>query len=166
MDLPEKRRRGRKKKDASEKLEQFTIRLSPRLKFASDVFARLLGRSLSQSIEWALVVAMQQARAGKEVGASAVWDAIEAAWPLTGWERTFRLYQADPGLVEFEERYACELVAMSREYREQRRGEAEWREFSRTVESIWPKLVDDSAANQIAPQLRAGARLIEAAGGA
>lgn len=111
---------GRPRRDAEGgSLEKLTIRLTPKLKFGLETLARLQGRSLSQSIEWALQHALTKVGSGDGSPTnreSPLWGLLSHAWEIyEGWRRTYFLYSLNPMLVSFEERHACALVERSRE---------------------------------------------------
>lgn len=155
MDVEDKRKPGRKK-DGGDKLEQFSIRLQPKLKFGLDVLAQLQGRSLSQAIEWALHSSLANVKLSHD---NSLWLAIENAWDYckAGWERTFYLYEFDHSLVNFEERYACALIQTSveMEYLKQIRQESTKKyvdlhaKFSEVIQLYWPAMLRDSAVFEI-----------------
>jgi hypothetical protein len=106
-------RPGRPKKPDGEKLEQFSIRLPPKLKLGLELLARHQGRSLSAAIEWALQAALNQVKVGAD--STSLLLVASLAWEASGYERVLSIYDADPTLISFEERHACKLVQSSAE---------------------------------------------------
>lgn len=148
---------GRPRRNADEVLGQLTIRLSSKLKFGLELLARLQGRSLSQSVEWALQYALSNVHAGNSSTLASLADRLSK---FDGWERAFWLHAANPVLVKFEERHACRIIANSDEWRFldhafQERGAEECIElydcWRLVVTDIWPSLLKDSDELAIAP---------------
>lgn len=142
-------RPGRPKKPESEKLEQFSIRLPPKLKYGLELLARLQGRSLSQSVEWALQHALANVKVTDGID---LWFSLSTAWDLRGWRRIYWLYESNPILVSFEERHACALVVGSLEFdyinslwftdeKKHKELVGKWDEI---IEWAWPKLCADA----------------------
>jgi len=162
MSEPKRRRRGPNRTDG-EKLEALTVRLPAKLKTALDMLARLQGRSLSQSVEWALQHALANVRGVIQDDSGSLWDLVQSAWDLQGWERTYFLYLLNQQLITFEERHACRLVSTSVEQefidemqcsgavKNLHKVKAGW---SRVVAWMWPKLLDDATAMRINPRER------------
>jgi len=108
-----KKRGGRPPKPAAEKLDQFSIRLPPKLKLGLELLARAQGRSLSQAIEWALQVGLNNYRASPQKTVAEILDEI---WDLpTDEHRHLAIWHIAPTLLPFEIRAACELISNSRE---------------------------------------------------
>lgn len=74
--MSQKKPKGRPKKPANEKLEQFSVRLAPDYKFMLEVFAKAEGLSLSGSVDLAVSTLIKESKIGDqpliEVGISAV----------------------------------------------------------------------------------------------
>lgn len=148
---------GRPRRNADEVLGQLTIRLSSKLKFGLELLARLQGRSLSQSVEWALQYALSNVHSGNSSTLASLADRLSK---FDGWERAFWLHAANPVLVKFEERHASRIVANSDEWRFLERAFQE-RAMDECVElfacwrlvmtDIWPRLLKDSDELAIAP---------------
>lgn len=108
-----KRPPGRPKKPPADKLEQFSIRLPPNLKFGLELLANHQKRSLSEVIQWALRVGLAswQIANGVKLG-----DVLERLWDLPeGADRILAVYEIDPALLTFDDRIAAELVIYSME---------------------------------------------------
>lgn len=108
----QKKAPGRPKKSEDEKLEQFSIRLTPKLKFGLELLARAQNRSLSQAVEWALQVGLNSYRVNNE------WDDVagllDKAWAQDAeFDRLYTIYISAPHLLTFEDRAACEVVEQS-----------------------------------------------------
>jgi len=117
---------GRPKKAPGEKLEQFSVRLPPKLKFGLDLLRRVQGgRSLSQVLEWALQVGLRNAivtdsyrvpRDRERSEPETVGELTDALWSIENdKERLVTLWRRAPTLVDFEDRGICELVYNSKE---------------------------------------------------
>ena len=159
MDVDGKRKPGRKK-DGGDKLEQFSIRLQPKLKFGLNVLAQMQGRSLSQAIEWALQASLAHVDVTDEL---TLWSVIETAWERPeGWQRTFDLYQYDRALVSFEERHACAVVEESDDYAELNdletsNPEKYWPlyfKWAEIVEFYWQRLLRDASEFLISKKVK------------
>jgi len=110
MDAPEKRKPGRKAAGEQSKLEQFSVRLPPKLKFGLELLARAQHRSLSQAVEWAVQVGLNN----YEIGDESVGSILDKAWAIQQeGSRTLQIYYLAPGLLTFEESRACELIDKS-----------------------------------------------------
>jgi hypothetical protein len=103
---------GRPKKPEGEKLEQFSIRLPPKLKFGLELLARAQNRSLSQVVEWSVRVGLNSYKINSD--APYMDDLLDRAWKEP-WEfdRYYLLYGFEPRLLSFEDRTACALVDRS-----------------------------------------------------
>lgn len=148
--MNEKRRPGRKPK-GGEKLEQFSIRLPPRLKFGLELLARLQGRSLSQSVEWALQSALMHVKLTPPEGPISLWATACVAWDIEPrWARWMALFRCDPQLVPFEERHACRIIDSCKDWEFIASQGDELRDdlmsqWSDLIDLSWDRLVDDSA---------------------
>ncbi|MGB3747427.1 MAG: hypothetical protein WA961_04440 [Rhodanobacter sp.] len=113
-----KRAQGRPKKPEGEKLEQFSIRLPPKLKFGLELLARAQHRSLSQAIEWALQVGLNNYEVGYVGGDSmeSIGTIVERAWSAReGYGRLKAIYDTAAMLLDFDDLKACELIEKSHE---------------------------------------------------
>ena len=107
-----KRAPGRPKKAEAEKLEQFSVRLSPKLKFGLEMLARAQHRSLSQAVEWAVQMGLNSQEVGRNF--ETIADIVDQAWKHDVEPRRFlEVYRAAPALLNFEDAAACELVDRS-----------------------------------------------------
>lgn len=99
---------GRPPKAPADKLEQFSIRLPAKLKFGLELLARAQHRSLSQAVEWALLVGLNSHRiaSGMSLG-----DVVDRAWqsPQRS-DQLLAIFNVDPSVLSFEEAAACEFV--------------------------------------------------------
>lgn len=104
-----KKRPGRPPKHQSDKLEQFSIRLPPKLKFGLELLARAQHRSLSQVVEWAVQMGMNSYEVGRDF--ESLTDLLTAAWsyPEEG-RRLLEVYRSAPALLSYEDAAACELI--------------------------------------------------------
>jgi len=120
---------GRPRKAPDEKLEQFSVRLPPKLKFGLELLARAQHRSLSQAVEWAVQVGLNSFDVDNE--GETLGSLLETAWAEQMPERRLlAIYQRAPTLLTFEERAVCELLSRSSDLAELYR-EAEVRYASR-----------------------------------
>jgi hypothetical protein len=106
---------GRPPRSPGEKLDQFSIRLTPKLKFGLELLARAQNRSLSQAVEWALQVGLNSYRINND------WENVagllDAVWASEDpFDRVNTIYGAAPNLLSFDDRAACEVVERSREW--------------------------------------------------
>lgn len=109
-----KKAAGRPPKNPGDKLEQFSIRLTPKLKFGLELLARAQNRSLSQAVEWALQVGLNSYRVNNE--GENVADLLDSAWTHEHpFDRLYSIYNSAPNLLTFDDRAACELVENSME---------------------------------------------------
>ena len=147
-EAPTKKPRGRPRRAPEEKLEQFSIRLTPKLKYGLELLARAQHRSISQAVEWALQVGLNGYELDVEAGS--LGDVLDHAWGdgQSEVKRLLHIYLMAPGLLTFEERVACELADRSVEAMEildlddveaRRLLEDEFHEF---CERVWPVIQD------------------------
>lgn len=109
---PAKKAPGRPRKAAADKLEQFSIRLPPKLKFGLEMLARHQHRSLSQAVEWAVQVGLNSVHVDKD--GTSLGAVLDRAWKSgSEAERTLAIYRYAPGLLSFEEAACCELLEHS-----------------------------------------------------
>jgi hypothetical protein len=110
-----KNKGGRPPRSPGEKLDQFSIRLTPKLKFGLELLARAQNRSLSQAVEWALQVGLNSFRVNNEW--EKVSDLLDRVWEeKTDFDRLYAIYLGAPNLLSFEDRVACEVIERSREF--------------------------------------------------
>ena len=111
---PKSRRRARTPGDAP-KLEQFSIRLPPKLKQGLELLARAQHRSLSQAVEWALLVGLNSFEVERDRNLS-LGELLDKAWQKDSeMRRLLVIYDWAPALLSFEDLVACELVEKSSE---------------------------------------------------
>lgn len=109
---PSKKAPGRPRKAPQDKLEQFSIRLPPKLKFGLEMLARHQHRSLSQAVEWAVQVGLNSAHVDKD--GTSLGEVLDRAWTSgSDAEKTLAIYRHAPGLLSFEEAACCELLEHS-----------------------------------------------------
>lgn len=109
LNRPEKRPPGRPKKAVTDKPEQFSVRLPPKLKFGLELLARAQHRSLSQVVEWAVQMGMNTYEVGRNF--ESLTDLLTAAWKHEEeGRRLLEIYRAAPALLSFEDAAVCELV--------------------------------------------------------
>lgn len=101
-----------------DKPEQFSIRLPPKLKFGLELLARAQHRSLSQAVEWALQVGLNNYEVGYNGDTiPTIGSIVEKAWSHDHEADRLRvIYNQSPTLLSFEDFKACELVERSREW--------------------------------------------------
>lgn len=108
---------GRPRKDAADKLEQFSIRLPPKMKFGLELLARAQHRSLSQAVEWALQVGLANHVVNVQLDTS-VADLVDKAWDARNpYERARVIYDLAPTLCEYDDYVACSMIDRSEEKR-------------------------------------------------
>ncbi len=109
---PTKKAPGRPRKAPEEKLEQFSIRLPPKLKFGLELLSRGQHRSLSQAVEWALQMGMNTYEVGPK--SKTLTDLVAEAWkePEEA-RRLLAVYREAPTLLSFEDAAVCEMVEHS-----------------------------------------------------
>lgn len=108
------RKPGRPPKPAQDRLEQFSIRLPAKLRFGLDLLARAQHRSLSQAIEWALKVGLNNYEVGNDF--IRLGELVERAWSEDSEAgRLRKVFVHAPALLPFEDNIACEVVEKSRE---------------------------------------------------
>lgn len=109
LNKPAKRPPGRPKKAVTEKPEQFSVRLPPKLKFGLELLARAQHRSLSQVVEWAVQMGMNTYEVGRNF--ESLTDLLTAAWEHEEeGRRLLEIYRTAPALLSFEDAAVCELV--------------------------------------------------------
>lgn len=108
---------GRPKKAPDQKLEQFSIRLPPKLKYGLELLARAQNRSLSQAVEWALHVGLNSMEVRSDDNNSITLGVlVDAAWERKAEiDRLLLIYSWAPTLMSFEEFSACQLLEESAE---------------------------------------------------
>jgi hypothetical protein len=118
----EKKRGGRPRRVPNQRLVRLQINLDPKVKFGLDLLARAQGRSLSQSIEWALQSGFRHEMihgGSLRKDTRALGDVIDELWEIKEPKlRLVRLWEVSPTFVEFDERAVCELVATANEARD------------------------------------------------
>lgn len=113
---------GRPRKAPEDKLEQFSVRLPPKLKFGLELLARAQHRSLSQAVEWAVQVGLNSFEADRD--GTTLGRVLDEAWSKESEaERLLAIYRRAPMLLSFEDAATCELLARSRDL------EAMWAEL-------------------------------------
>lgn len=106
---PAKKAPGRPKKAPEEKLEQFSIRLPPKLKFGLELLARAQNRSLSQAVEWAVQVGMNSFDVDRD--GTSLGEVVERAWAEPNEAaRILRIYGWVPTLLPFEDMVTCDML--------------------------------------------------------
>ncbi|MGE7136202.1 hypothetical protein ACQKIE_01060 [Luteibacter sp. NPDC031894] len=107
---------GRPKKSTSEQLEQFSIRLTPRLKLGLEMLAKVQGRSLSQAVEWAIKVGLNTQRLPPNDKYMFLGELLDDLAGRDEFKRLLTLYLYAPSLLSFEEAAAMQLVNESYEW--------------------------------------------------
>jgi hypothetical protein len=109
-------KRGPRRKDGAA-LEPLTIRMAAKLKYGLELLARAQHRSLSQAVEWALQVGLNNFEVGTLSGSmESIGTILDKAWEIDDDAlRVLKIYNIAPGLLTFEESKSCELVDKSRE---------------------------------------------------
>ncbi|PZS68254.1 hypothetical protein A7X76_13870 [Stenotrophomonas maltophilia] len=114
---PAKKAPGRPRKAPEDKLEQFSVRLPPKLKFGLELLARAQHRSLSQAVEWAVQVGLNSFDVDNEK--TPLGTLLSEVWGEDSPEqRLLAIYQRAPTLLTFEERSVCELLCNSNDLQE------------------------------------------------
>lgn len=149
----------RVRKSDGQELEVVTFRLPAKLKVGLELLARLQGRSLTQSIEWALQYALVNVPANDVGDRESLWGVLNSAMTCSGWEGVLKLYDANPSLVSFEERHACSLVRQSLEHQYLDRSALEesslveyvdlHHQWVKVVQWSWPLLLEDANVMEI-----------------
>lgn len=111
-----KRAPGRPRKAAAEQLEQFSIRLTPRLKLGLEMLAKLQGRSLSQAVEWAIKVGLHTQRLPPNNAYMFLGELLDEVAEMEEFARLSELYLHAPSLLSFEEAAAMQLIYESYEW--------------------------------------------------
>lgn len=105
----DKPKKGRPKSETADQYAPLTIRLHNKLRFGLDLLARAQHRSLSQAIEWALKVGLNNYEVGSDT--AKLGEVVERAWAEpTEAERLLAVYRLAPSLLPFEDFVACEVV--------------------------------------------------------
>ena len=113
---------GRPRKAEADRLEQFSVRLPPKLKFGLEMLARAQHRSLSQAVEWAVQVGLNSFEADRE--GLTLGQVLDDAWEQHGEPaRILTIYRHAPMLLSFEDGATCELIEKSHDL------QALWREI-------------------------------------
>lgn len=107
---------GRPKKPAGEQLEQFSIRLTPRLKLGLEMLARVQGRSLSQAVEWAIKVGLNTQRLPPNDKYMFLGELLDDIADRDEFTRLLSLFLYAPSLLSFEEAAAMQFVNESWEW--------------------------------------------------
>jgi hypothetical protein len=92
----------RKTKPEGGRTEVFALRLDPKLKYMAELAARKQRRSLANYVEWALDTALRETIIDDKTG-SKVWEEAEALWDISEHGRFFRLMEAHPELMSYDE---------------------------------------------------------------
>lgn len=105
---------GRPPKSADEKLEQFSVRLPPKLKFGLELLARAQHRSLSQAVEWALQRGLHTYEASED--GEMLGDVLDLVWPLGHeWDTLKTLRHRAPKTLSDDELWLWETISYSTE---------------------------------------------------
>jgi hypothetical protein len=107
---------GRPKKPKGEQLEQFSIRLTPRLKLGLEMLAKLQGRSLSQAVEWTIKVGLHTQRLPPNNKYMVLGELLDNVAELGEFKRLLDMYLHAPSLLSFEESAAMQAVHESHEW--------------------------------------------------
>lgn len=103
---------GRPRKAPEDKLEQFSVRLPPKLKFGLELLARAQHRSLSQAVEWAVQVGLNSYEADRD--GTSLGRVLDDAWAMESpEERLLAIYRWVPMLLSFEDAAVCEVLVSS-----------------------------------------------------
>lgn len=109
--------RGPRRKDGAT-LEPLTIRMSTKLRFGLELLARAQHRSLSQAVEWALNVGLNNHVVSSDDSdtTETIGSVVERAWSYgSASERALVVYRLNPVLLSFEDSKTCELIETSSE---------------------------------------------------
>lgn len=106
---------GRPPRSPGEKLEQFSIRLTPKLKYGLELLSKSQGRSLSQVVEWAIQRGMNAAEVGNRK--KTLGEIVDHVWGQSEWERIKLIQRFAPELLDYFERSIYVAVTESSELR-------------------------------------------------
>lgn len=142
---------GRPKKAPEEKLEQFSVRLPPKLKFGLEMLARAQHRSLSQAVEWAVQVGLRAHEFRGESDYVSIGQLLDEVWELSEYQRIVQMHRYARSLLTFEEVAAHDLAMRSIEVKEafdekdHTRRKARLDDLNQRIENIWPRIKDAAA---------------------
>ncbi len=139
-----KKKPGRPRKAPEEKLEQFSIRLPPKLKLGLELLARAQHRSLSQAVEWALNAGLSKFELASDGYYSSLAALLDDLWDFTPPQRAVTLLLHAPELLTYEDRIAAELIKYSVEGQAIEHGKPggiEAAEFDQLVEQNWDSIL-------------------------
>lgn len=121
MEVDGKKKRGPAPKPPGEKVEQLTIRLTPKLKFGLSLLGRAQrGRSLSQVVEWAIQRGLNAVDVGSE--GKTVGQVLDIAWGGSEWQTLRALHRYAPELLDFNERAVIDALEGIVEFSDLREG--------------------------------------------
>ncbi|GMV31983.1 MAG: hypothetical protein AMXMBFR59_41080 [Rhodanobacteraceae bacterium] len=110
---------GRPPRNAGEKMDQFSIRLTPKLRYGLELLARAQrGRPLSQVVEWALQRALDTTSLDGDGDPlrNSIRSLLDYLWMLdTEWERIQALHEHAPELLSFKEKSIFDFIDKSAE---------------------------------------------------
>lgn len=139
-----KKRPGRPRKAPEEKLEQFSIRLPPKLKLGLELLARAQHRSLSQAVEWALNAGLSKYQLNNNSYYASLSSLLDDVWDFTPAKGALTMLLHAPELMTYQDRIAAELVEYSVEMQALEQGkdcEITHEALFEMVEKHWPTIL-------------------------
>ncbi|ALA81473.1 hypothetical protein VN11_04975 [Stenotrophomonas maltophilia] len=139
-----KKRPGRPRKAPEEKLEQFSIRLPPKLKLGLELLARAQHRSLSQAVEWALNAGLSKYQLNDNSYYASLASLLDDVWDFTPAKSALTMLLHAPELMTYPDRIAAELVEYSVEMQALEQGrecEITHEQLFQLAEENWPSIL-------------------------
>lgn len=107
-------KRGRKPLPEDQKMEQLTVRLSPKVKFGLELLARAQRKSLSSAVEWAVLRGLHSYEVSEH--GDVLGDALDVLWPPRSEFETLELLrQHAPQTLSDDDRWLLEGILESHE---------------------------------------------------
>lgn len=94
----------RKSKPEGRRTEVFALRLDPKLKYLAELAARKQRRSLASYVESAIDAGLRATVIDDKTGKK-VWEEAEVLWDISEHNRFFRLLEAHPELLSYDEQH-------------------------------------------------------------
>ncbi len=94
----------RKSKPEGKRTEVFALRLDPKLKYLAELAARKQRRSLASYVESAIDAGLRATVIDDKTGKK-VWEEAEVLWDISEHNRFFRLLEAHPELLSYDEQH-------------------------------------------------------------
>lgn len=153
-----KKKPGRPRKAPEEKLEQFSIRLPPKLKLGLELLARAQHRSLSQAVEWALNAGLSNYQLNNDSYYTSLSSLLDDVWDFTPVKGALTMLLHAPELMTYRDRIAAELVEYSVEMQALEQGgdcEITHEELLEMADKHWPtiqQMADFIISNAVSPR--------------